>query len=102
MERGPGGEVAANPRLTTATGDVHLILEGASTIGREAADITISDQQGVSRLHAQITRSGTQITIQDSGSTNGTYINGTKIAAPTVLNPGDTIQFGAAVFRYES
>jgi hypothetical protein len=90
-----------NPRLVTATGDIHLVPEGSQTVGREAADLTLTGESSVSRHHANITRSGDQISITDNGSTNGTYINGTKITAPTVLNPGDTIQFGAIAYRYE-
>ncbi|MFM9874195.1 MAG: FHA domain-containing protein [Fimbriimonadaceae bacterium] len=90
-----------NPRLVTASGDIHLLPEGSQTIGREAADLTLTGESSVSRLHATIARSGDQITVADSGSTNGTYVNGTKITSPTVLNPGDTIQFGAIAYRYE-
>lgn len=93
--------VAKNPRLVTPTGDLFIISEGTATVGREATDMIIGAEAGVSRKHAEISRSGTQITISDSGSTNGTYINGTKITAPTVIQPGDTIQFGAASYRYE-
>jgi hypothetical protein len=90
-----------NPRLVTASGDIHLVPEGTQAVGRESADLTLAGEASVSRHHANITRSGDQTTVSDNGSTNGTYINGTKIAAPTVLNPGDTIQFGAIAFRYE-
>ncbi len=93
--------IAKNPRLVTASGDIHLVPEGTQTVGRESADLTLAGESSVSRLHANITRSGSQITVSDAGSTNGTYINGTKIASPTVLNPGDTIQFGAVAYRYE-
>jgi len=107
MERGPGGEAISpqtftkNPRLVTAAGDIHLIPEGNQTVGREAASLTLAGESSVSRHHANISRSGDQISVSDAGSTNGTYINGTKIASPTVLNPGDTIQFGAVAYRYE-
>lgn len=97
----PVTPLAKNPRLVTTNGEIHLIPEGTQTVGREAADLTLSGESSVSRNHATIFRSGEQITISDSGSTNGTYINGTKITSPTVLNPGDTIQFGAVAYRYE-
>lgn len=93
--------VTKNPRLVTPDGNIHLISEGAQSVGRESADLTLAGESSVSRSHAQITRNSNQITISDSGSTNGTYINGTKITAPTVLIPGDTVQFGTVSFRYE-
>ncbi|MBS1710118.1 MAG: FHA domain-containing protein [Armatimonadetes bacterium] len=90
-----------NPRLVTAGGDVFLIPEGTATVGRENSDVVVAAESGASRRHAEISRTGGVVTLTDSGSTNGTYVNGTKIAAPTVIQSGDTIQFGAASYRYE-
>ena len=48
------------------------------TIGRgETADLPIEDQ-GLSRLHASIHREGDRVWILDEGSTNGSYLNGTR------------------------
>jgi pSer/pThr/pTyr-binding forkhead associated (FHA) protein len=51
---------------------------------------------GVSRKHAVIHRSGGVITIEDMGSTNGTYVNKKKIQphAPQAIKPGDEVRFG--------
>jgi diguanylate cyclase (GGDEF)-like protein len=49
----------------------------------------------VSRRHARITVSGTGITIEDLGSTNGTFVNGEKISR-TPLTDGDKIQIGTS------
>jgi pSer/pThr/pTyr-binding forkhead associated (FHA) protein len=53
-------------------------------------------EKGVSRKHAIIHRSGTDYTIEDMGSTNGTYINKKKIQprAPQAIKPGDELRFG--------
>jgi pSer/pThr/pTyr-binding forkhead associated (FHA) protein len=53
-------------------------------------------EKGVSRKHAVIHRSGTDYTIEDLGSTNGTYINKKKIQprAPQTIKPGDELRFG--------
>ena len=53
-------------------------------------------EKGVSRKHAVIHRSGTDYTIEDMGSTNGTYINKKKIQprAPQTIKPGDELRFG--------
>ena len=37
----------------------------------------------------------------DIGSTNGTFINGTKVSAEMILSPGDSVQFGSVQYRYE-
>jgi len=72
------------------------------TIGREASHaIALVNDMGVSRTHAQIVRQGDQTLIEDLGSTNGTYVNGVRISAPTPIKPGDTLQLGASLFRVE-
>ncbi|MCS6924098.1 MAG: FHA domain-containing protein, partial [Fimbriimonadales bacterium] len=72
------------------------------TIGREPIHpIALVNDMGVSRTHAQIIRQGDQTLIEDLGSTNGTYVNGVRISAPTPIKPGDTLQLGVSVFRVE-
>jgi pSer/pThr/pTyr-binding forkhead associated (FHA) protein len=53
-------------------------------------------EKGVSRKHAVIHRSGTDFTVEDMGSTNGTYINRKRIQphAPQMIKPGDEVKFG--------
>ena len=76
-------------------------LDRDRTIGREGADITLDDDQ-VSRSHARVSVAGATITIEDLGSTNGTFVNGTKIEAATTLAPGDTVRIGATTFALEA
>ena len=67
------------------------------TIGRDPNnDIVINDPQ-VSRQHARIRRQGGLTTIEDMGSTNGTFVNGMRLANPHTLAPGDSISLGDAV-----
>jgi hypothetical protein len=67
------------------------------TIGREAGnDVVINDPQ-VSRRHASLTWDGRQFIIQDLGSVNGTSVNGMRLTAPQVLQPGDVIGLGQVV-----
>jgi S1-C subfamily serine protease len=71
-----------------------LEVAGALVIGRDSdCDLALRDDKA-SRHHAQITRSGDTLTLEDLGSTNGTYLNGTRIAAPAVLAAGDRITIG--------
>ena len=76
-------------------------LEAGRTIGREGADITLDDDQ-VSRSHARVSVAGATITIEDLGSTNGTFVNGEKIDGATTLVPGDTVRIGATTFALEA
>jgi hypothetical protein len=53
-------------------------------------------EQGVSRLHACIFRRGDSVEIEDLGSTNGTLLNGVRLAPyiPQPLEDGDQLQLG--------
>ena len=59
---------------------------------------------GVSRKHAVIHRAGSGYTIEDVGSTNGTYINKKKIPphAPQDIKPGDEVRFGKVAFSLQA
>jgi DNA-binding winged helix-turn-helix (wHTH) protein len=74
--------------------------EGSNVIGR-AGDVEVwVDALGVSRHHARITiESGTAI-LDDLGSTNGTYLRGTRITAPCRLIDGDEIRLGAVTITF--
>lgn len=73
-------------------------VEPGSTIGREGCDITLSDPD-VSRRHAAVEMSNGGLSIEDLGSTNGTFVNGERITAPRALRDGDEIQIGSTVWR---
>jgi predicted component of type VI protein secretion system len=73
-------------------------VEPGSTIGREGCDITLSDPD-VSRRHAAVGMSNGGLSIEDLGSTNGTFVNGERITAPRALRDGDEIQIGSTVWR---
>lgn len=72
-----------------------LILQGdRGTIGRDPAnDLAIPDA-GISTNHFRLARLGPRCVVEDLGSTNGTYLNGRRLAAPSVLADGDRIQLG--------
>jgi hypothetical protein len=64
----------------------------------EKADIQIVDQL-ISRRHAELTWSKDAWVLHDLGSRNGVSHNGRKIAAPTRLRDGSTVQVGGQRFR---
>ena len=72
------------------------------TIGRAAtATIGMGDDSFVSQLHARVYRDAGSTMIEDLGSTNGTYLNGKRLAAPANLTKGDRVQIGNTVFEAE-
>ncbi len=67
------------------------------TLGRDITnDITINDPE-VSRHHLRFTRGADGYTIEDLGSTNGTFINGQRLTGSRALNRGDMIGLGETV-----
>src|SRR4051812_49736224 len=72
-------------------------LDPGATIGREGCDVNLMDPE-VSRRHAAIRDQGGSLGIEDLGSTNGTFVNGTRITAVTVLNDGDEVRLGNTVW----
>ncbi len=82
------------------SGQSVIIKEGQSIgIGRAAeADMALQGDSFVSRQHARLSvESGTPI-IQDQGSSNGTFVNGTRVSRQ-ILSPGDVIAIGQTQIR---
>jgi predicted component of type VI protein secretion system len=73
-----------------------VLLDDELLIGRHADGAgRLADDEEISRSHARISldRSGF-CAIEDLGSTNGTFVNGLRIAGPQTLSVGDTIELG--------
>jgi len=68
------------------------LAKSETTIGRWEDNDVIVDDRWVSRYHSQVRREGEQYVIEDLGSKNGTFVNGRRIAGPTVLTDGDEVQ----------
>jgi hypothetical protein len=78
-----------------------LVGAGGATIGRSRQCDVVVDDPNVSRTHAELRPRGGSWVLTDLGSTNGSSVNGRRIDAPTVVKPGDEIEFGTAVMRFE-
>jgi hypothetical protein len=78
-------------------GRVFFMNDSIITIGRDlTSDIIIQDPE-VSRHHVRLRRSKTGFTVEDMGSTNGTFINGTLLEEPHALKVDDVIRLGTMV-----
>lgn len=71
------------------------------TLGRSRqCDVVLSDPN-ISRQHAEIRPRGGSWVLTDLGSTNGSRINGRRVDGSEVIRPGDEIELGATVMRFE-
>jgi pSer/pThr/pTyr-binding forkhead associated (FHA) protein len=80
------------------TPGVTFPLEGDQlTIGRDANNgVAINDAE-VSRKHSRLTFQGGKYVLEDLGSTNGTFVNGQRLAGPMVLKAGDVVSLGEQI-----
>jgi ABC-type multidrug transport system ATPase subunit/pSer/pThr/pTyr-binding forkhead associated (FHA) protein len=71
------------------------------TIGRgDANDIKLDGLQ-ISTRHARLVSSGSEIAVDDLGSTNGVYVNGIRVSRQTVTE-ADAVQIGSFIVRVDS
>jgi Protein of unknown function (DUF3662)/FHA domain len=95
----------ARSRVQTAL----LVLDGnrlvigpaGVTLGRSRQCDIVVDDPNVSRQHAEIRPRGDSWVLTDLGSTNGSLLNGRRIDGPEVIKPGDEIELGASVMKFE-
>ena len=88
------------PYLKDPSGQEHP-LEGALTrLGRDVENEIVIVSKRASREHAHILREGRHVYIEDQGSTNGTYLNGERLLARTLLRDGDRLGIGEVSFQF--
>jgi hypothetical protein len=85
--------------LLQATGvEAVAVRTNRALVGRSsAADVRIASDT-VSRTHALIWQESGLAWVADLGSSNGTYVNGSRIEAPAQIVAGDVVTFGSASF----
>ncbi len=89
------GNVNAQLLMSLAFGDKKEL-----TIGRsESNDITLDGLQ-ISGRHARLLRSGSDIVVDDLGSTNGVFVNGIRVSRQSIT-PSDKVQIGSFELRID-
>lgn len=63
-------------------------------MGRSDETDVVLDDPYASEFHLRLVAQENGLMLHDLGSTNGTYVNGRRVSAPTQLRRGDTIQVG--------
>ncbi len=112
-----GGEETEGAMLVLASSDgnkLEIPAKSEVVVGREDPisevfpDVDLTNfggaDGGVSRKHAVIRKSGESCTIEDMGSTNGTYINKKRLQphTPQAIKPGDEVRFGKVAFSLQA
>lgn len=78
------------------------LKDGATSVGRSStSDVVLKSDDYASGRHAQLTRHGGLLYVEDLGSTNGTFVNGRKTVGATPVRNGDSVRIGSTTFRYE-
>lgn len=91
------------PRLMPQGDGPVIDLEREITfIGRHIDCDKRIDHDKMSRKHCVVIKLGKQVVIRDLGSTNGVYINDSKIDVTFPLNHNDKVQIGAYTYTFET
>ncbi|WP_329123445.1 FHA domain-containing protein [Streptomyces sp. NBC_01353] len=71
------------------------------TLGRNSDNSVVITGGNVSRFHAEVRRERHGFVLYDSGSSNGTRVNGVRVTSHE-LQPGDLVEIGTETFRFEA
>ena len=100
LKQAPGGVGAGS--LVLPSGERVNLGEHTTTVGRLPESTITIDDGNVSREHARIAPGSGGYVVSDLGSTNGTLVNGLRIAGQQVLADGDIVSFGSTHLRFEA
>ena len=87
-------------RLVPERGAAIVVGAENATVGRESSCQIVLDDPSVSREHATLRRVASEVTVEDQGSANGTFLNSVRVTT-AALNHGDSIRFGDITFGVE-
>jgi DNA-binding winged helix-turn-helix (wHTH) protein len=76
------------------------LTEGDNILGRAPDAAVWIDALGVSRHHARIVVDGSDATVEDLGSKNGTFVGAERVTARCRLADGDRIRLGSVVVTF--
>ncbi|HZN21719.1 MAG TPA: FHA domain-containing protein [Gaiellaceae bacterium] len=84
--------VLEGPGLRTGS---TLTIGSATVVGRDAGSgIRLDGDDFASSRHASIEPGADGVWVEDLGSTNGTFVNGERITARTLVRAGDAVRIG--------
>ncbi|REK19340.1 MAG: FHA domain-containing protein [Actinobacteria bacterium] len=74
-------------------------VSDATVLGRSSEADVLLDDPYASEFHMRLLAQENGLVLHDLGSTNGTYVNGRRVTAPTTLRRGDSVQVGKTVME---
>ncbi len=109
----PTGVPASGLPSATAEAAEELVITGGTAQGRRftlgdelvigrvvSGAGRLGDDRELSRRHARVARDASgQLTIEDLGSANGTFVNGERVRGRQLLKVGDSIRIGSTTLR---
>ena len=92
--------IVASPSGEPAAGAA-FALDAITSLGRDVNNSIVLDDEFVSTTHAALTYRGRAWYVEDLGSTNGTFVNGSQVDGLAPIAFGDEIQVGQVRLRLE-
>jgi hypothetical protein len=110
-----GGVPATRPAAAAGPGQLVVVKSPAFPAGTlvlcddtvvfgrgPEADAVLEGDDFASGRHARVFRRDDAVYVEDLGSTNGTFVNGQRLAAERLLRPGDVLVVGGTEMTYRA
>src|SRR5215207_9638846 len=97
----PGGEAVLVVLYGPSLGRRFLLGSDEQVLGRSAEATIALDADSVSRRHARVTYAAGDFTLEDMGSTNGSFVNDRRIDRCRLAN-GDILRIGGVILKFLS
>jgi hypothetical protein len=99
---GPRAQLVVVASSVLTPGDAYELDATQLTVGRGANnDLALENDEFASARHARIEPRRDGVYVEDVGSTNGTFVNGIRLARERKLAAGDIVRVGETDLRYE-
>jgi hypothetical protein len=101
----PGAELGRLIVLASPSGEppvgAAFGLDAVATLGRDVNNSIVLEDEFVSSAHATLTFRGRAWYVEDAGSTNGTFVNGSQVEGISPIAFGDELQLGQIRLRLD-